>query len=159
MKIMEIGQDENIFDVAWRDKAGLAITTNGMRKNNGCAVMGAGIAKECAQRYPTIPLMLGKLLYLNGNHAFYLGDKGDEDKPQHLFSFPTKHNWRDWSDIMLIRRSCLEITKLMDTMSYMLDKCYLLKPGCSNGHLDWESTVKPAISELLDDRFTVVYRA
>lgn len=45
----------------------IAITTNGITKANGQAVMGAGLAKQAATRYPDLPSWLGQRLMRFGN--------------------------------------------------------------------------------------------
>ena len=45
------------------------ITTNGFIKKNGEAVMGAGVAKEAAIKYPELPEKLGYSIGVNGNRV------------------------------------------------------------------------------------------
>lgn len=127
---------------------GLCVTTNGMIKKNGHAVMGRGIALQANNLYH----VSGKLathLAAHGNVAANLGVYDGI----HVLSFPTKNDWRDDSDINLIKRSAEQLMKIADDLN--LTTIYLPKPGCANGHLDWND-VKPVISEILDDRFIVV---
>jgi len=126
----------------------VCITTNGIVKNNGELVMGAGIALQAKQRFPKLPRKLAQAVNTYGNHAFYLPD-------ENLFSFPTKHNWRDPSDIDLIAKSALQLVQLTNTTCLNLTRVFLPKPGCANGQLSW-SKVSTVISGVLDDRFTVV---
>jgi len=93
-----------------------------------------------------VPDKLGDLVHKYGNHAFYL-------TMENIFSFPTKNDWRDKSDINLIARSAMEITDIANRIG--LSQVFLPKPGCANGQLDW-SEVNAVISIALDDRFTVV---
>lgn len=158
MKILNIEADKSIFDIIPDNQSAVCVTTNGVVKSNGCAVMGAGIAKECKDRFPIIQVWLGQKLKYTGNHAYYFTDPTLSDNVKHIITFPTKHHWKENSDIELIKQSCMEATEIMDTCKHILTKCYLPKPGCSNGHLDWDTLVKPVISELLDDRFIVVVR-
>lgn len=154
MQILETSGD--IFFLPQNEKEALCITTNGITKKNGDAVMGAGIAKACAQAFPYIPKRLGMLLKNTGNHVYFLGLVKYDCYEYCLFNFPTKNDWRENSDIELIRQSCSEIVKIVDMME--LTRVYIPQPGCTNGHLDWESQVKPAIENLLDSRFTIVIR-
>ena len=59
----------NIFDLG--DDA-ICVTTNGMIKNDGLAVMGAGIAKEADNRYK-LARTFGQKLRETGNHVFDMG--------------------------------------------------------------------------------------
>lgn len=45
----------------------IVIPTNGVLKANGDAVMGAGLAKQAAQRFPTLPKLLGQAIRDTGN--------------------------------------------------------------------------------------------
>ena len=126
--------------------APVCITTNGIIKNNGDLVMGAGIALQAKQRFPSVPGTLADMVKTHGNRAFYL-------PVQNLFSFPTKHDWRDKSDINLIAQSCHDIVDITNQMGFK--EVYLPRPGCANGQLSWDS-VRVVIGQILDSRFTVV---
>ena len=126
----------------------ICITTNGVIRKDSTLVMGAGIALQAKQRFPEVPGILADLVSTHGNHAFYL-------TVQNLFSFPTKHDWKDKSSINLITQSCHELVNITNQMSFT--RVYLQKPGCANGQLSWDQ-VNPLISEILDDRFVVVIR-
>lgn len=127
---------------------GLCVTTNGMIKNNGHAVMGRGIALQANNRYH-VSAKLAEHLRKNGNVAADLGIYNGV----HVLSFPTKHDWRDNSDIELIKESAKQLMIIADNLG--LTTIYLPKPGCANGHLNWND-VKPVIDAILDDRFIVV---
>ena len=121
------------------------ITTNGFVKRNGECVMGAGCAKEANERFPGLALKLGRYIKQYGNRCFRLGDG--------LASFPVKHHWKEQADLELIKKSCGELMAMADKFSW--NDVLLPRPGCGNGRLTWEE-VKPVISELLDDRVTVI---
>lgn len=129
----------------------LCITTNGIVKKDGELVMGAGIAKDCARRYKQIPALLGQYVKQYGNRVFNLGM--DNSTGIRLVSFPTKHNWRDKSDIELIKTSAIQLKELADTNNWSL--VLLPRPGCSNGQLKWED-VRNALEPILDNRFYVI---
>lgn len=124
----------------------VCITTNGIIKKDNTLVMGAGIALQAKQRFPEVPGILADMVRTHGNHACYL-------TVQKLFSFPTKHDWKDKSDLNLIVQSCWELLDITDRMGFK--QVYLPKPGCANGQLSWH-LVDALISGILDDRFTVV---
>jgi hypothetical protein len=127
----------------------VCITTNGIIKNNGELVMGAGIALQAKQRFPKLPRKLADAVSQYGNHAFYLPD-------ENLFSLPTKNNWRDKSEIRLIARSCCELIEIINNNAYLnFPQVYLPKPGCANGQLSWP-VVSAVIGSILGDKFTVV---
>jgi hypothetical protein len=136
----------NIFNVS----ENIVITTNGNIKKNGEAVMGKGLALKAAKLIPTLPKILGDKL-LDGNNVYYLGQF---DKFIGVFNFPTKHNWWEKSDLQLILRSCKQLIELVNIMQ--IPKIILPRPGCGFGQLSWNKTIKPAIENLFDDRFSVI---
>jgi hypothetical protein len=132
------------------DADAIAITTNGISNRAGAAIMGAGIAKQAADRYPELPYILGNLLAARGNRVHDLGVFDGI----HLVSYPTKHHWRDHSDPTLVYDSAVQLSKLADTHGWQ--KVGLPRPGCGFGGLLWEEEVKPLLAGILDDRFIVV---
>ena len=124
----------------------VCITTNGIIKKNGELVMGAGIALQAKQRFPEVPRKLADAVKIYGNRTMYLTQ-------ERMFSFPTKHDWRDPSDIDLIAESALQLIGLTNGCKF--SSVFLPKPGCANGQLSW-SKVNVVIGAILDDRFTVV---
>lgn len=134
----------------------VCVTTNGITKTygpeKGQAVMGAGVALQAKLRYPNLPLELGSLLVVAGNHVYWF--------PKYrLFTFPTKNDYRDKSTLELIAQSARELVQLVEEQkildTYGHGQIYLPRPGCSNGGLDWKD-VCPVLEEILDDRFAAV---
>jgi len=125
------------------------ITTNGAIRKDGTCVMGRGVAKQAADRIPTIPFRLGDALKTGGNnvHAF-------EDLK--IITLPVKHHWREQADLNVIERSLKQLVAWADTPPRKHGKFYLVRPGCANGRRDWETEVKPLCVKYLDDRFVVV---
>lgn len=137
----------NIWDMGFD---AICVTTNGIVKPNGRLVMGGGIAKEAVERYPDIDDYYGKLVWLRGNSVWVYRKETDDPA---IISFPTKHDWRDPSDLDLIVESTDKLVALADRMH--LVKVGLPRPGCGLGGLHWRD-VAPILEERLDDRFTVV---
>lgn len=133
----------------------VCVTTNGMTKNNGDAVMGAGIARSFAEKYPSLPKILGEKLRTEGNHVHDITTITNTYKEQHIVSFPTKHHWKNDSDIALIKQSAKELKALADKNNWTC--IYLPRPGFGCGRLSWLD-VKPVIANILDDRFIVTWR-
>ncbi len=129
-----------------KDGSWIVITTNGYVKRDGCAVMGAGVAKQAARLYPNLPAVVGKLIKERDNHVHPL-------LHHRIFTFPVKHNWWEEADVPLIKRSLEELVWYADEME-IKTHIFMPRPGCGNGKLKWED-IKPLMSEL-DDRFTVV---
>ena len=131
-------------------KLALCVTTNGVvKKRNKNAVMGAGIAKAFAGRYPQLPAILGRKLIESGNQVHHLLSLGNVD----IISFPTKHHWRDRSDLNLIIIS----TRTLAILASSEPDCtfVLPKPGCGLGGLSW-SEVKNMLSPILPDNCWII---
>ena len=134
---------ENLWDIYEKGEY-IAITTNGFVKKNGEAVMGAGCAKECAERFPWFPKMLGDCLNRQGNIVHRFG---------RILTFPVKHDWFDKADLELIRSSMVDLVLEADRIDLPI---YLPKPGCGNGKLKWED-VEPIIKDVdIWDRIRIV---
>lgn len=136
---------EKVGDI-WKSGAEyICITTNGVVKSNGELVMGAGIAKECKEKYPEIPKIWGGMVKECGNRV-YMWDHWK------LFSFPTKYDWKHPSDIELIKKSCEQLLLIVNRQH--INSVALPKPGCGNGGLNWND-VKKVVGAMLDDRFII----
>ena len=149
MKILHTTAD--VFTLPTTPSEGVIVTTNGIIRNDGNAVMGRGIALTADKKFH-LAKKLGKQLKEYGNHVFDMGVYNNF----HVITFPTKVHWRDDSPLWLIEQSCKELALLADNLH--LTTVYCVPPGCANGHLDWETQVKPVCQRLLDDRFIMVFR-
>lgn len=126
----------------------IVIPTNGFVKNDGSAVMGAGLAKQALKRFPGIDKKVGQAIKKLGNRPVAFGN-------QRLITFPVKHHWAQEADIELIRTSAELLVELVD--KHELDAPYYLpRVGCGNGKKIWDTEVYPVLKGTLDDRFVVV---
>lgn len=139
----------DIFTMPKGKNEAMCVTTNGIIKTNGEAVMGRGIAKAVNDKYHVAKILADHLK----NHGNIPCDLGIYNG-FHVLSFPTKNDWRKNSDPELIRQSAKYLVQLANQLQ--LSKIYVPKPGCSNGHLDWNKQVKPVIEPILDDRFIII---
>ena len=136
----------NIFDMIGKADY-LAITTNGIIKNNGDGVCGAGLALAAKKYIPNIEQILGWNLTKNGNIPCLLGEYGGTK----FISFPTKHHFKNNSDIELIKQSA----KLIRNFE---GKVAISRPGCSLGGLNYD-VVKPIIADIFpEDRFIICHK-
>lgn len=147
--------DKNIFDLPLSKAEAVCVTTNGIIKKDKTAVMGAGIAKEANTRF-NLSAKLGEYLYKYGNRTFYMGVYKNGNTKLSVITFPTKHDWRNDSDLGLIRTSALQLKTICN--KYHITKCYLPPVGCGMGNLNFDTQVRPIIEPLLDDRFIIVFR-
>lgn len=140
------------------------ITTNGLVKDNGEAIMGRGCALQALRLGGTaLAKHFGSQLQQNGNIPIPLGNlvsgkiqvPVDFSKKAIICSFPTKHNWYNRSDIELIKYSAYFAVMMANETGWQ--KLILPRPGCSNGGLEW-SFVKEVLEPILDDRFVVVHK-
>lgn len=111
-------------------------------------MMGKGIAKDVGDAYPHIPRELGDHVREFGN-ILTMVDTDDG----YVISFPTKHHWRDDSDLDLIVESIQSLVQCMN--KFKLKRVLLPRPGVSNGGLNWDDVYK-AIEPHVDDRITFV---
>lgn len=142
------------------------ITTNGEVRSDGTAVMGRGIALQAKTRWPGVAAVLANEIRQNGNVPNFIGyvdrylrwsfswPPPKDLKQTLLWSFPTKHHWKEPSDINLIVDSAkflvIEATDFDDI------EIAIPRPGCSNGGLSWDF-VRPHLARVLDDRFTIIH--
>ena len=130
--------------------AWVCVLTNGIVNRRGEAVMGRGIALEAKTRFPELPRKLGIVINAYGNKVFQF--------TQHfLFTFPTKHHYREVSSPELIQRSAVQLRELV--MGLPPDTPVVLpRPGCGYGGLDYETEVKPILEEVdLPDNIVIIH--
>ncbi len=133
----------------------ICITTNGTVKSNNEAVMGRGCALEATQKLPGIQKLLGEFLKTKGNHlCVFEGVWTTNGQKMCVITFPVKHNWYEKADIELIKNSACSLAAYCSRNPTI--KVFLPRPGCGNGHLDWETEVKPVIKDLLPDNVIIV---
>lgn len=138
--------------------AWVVITTNGSFRRNGQNVMGRGVAKQAAIRFPSLEWAVGEKIMKSGNHVYVF-------YAMRLFTMPVKDSWVNDADMNLIVRSCHELVEEVEKVNVMmmgfgreiLHEVCMVRPGCGSGGLNW-SDVKLVIAPLLDDRFVIVER-
>lgn len=124
----------------------IVITTNGVVRADGAAVMGRGCAKEAADRFPALPYKLGKRLEEYGNIPFLFEEY---DRP--VITLPVKHHWRGPALMELIGRTLPCMVSLVGQAGYLI--VAMPRPGCGNGRLPWEF-VKPSMDYYLSETVT-----
>jgi len=144
----------NFWDVYLNYDA-VCCTTNMVVKSNGELVMGKGIAKDFNERFPGLAKQWGERTQeiIDGKMPTNIIVSGFFLEPCRV-SFPTKHHWKDKSDIKLIERSAGLLYAISQAIGWK--KILVPRPGCSNGGLNWEKDVKPILEKVFDDRFDVI---
>lgn len=134
----------------------VVVTTNIGWKSNGENVMGAGVAKQAATRFPELPLWYGELCMKFREHiGICLYNEG------RLIMLPTKPldvrnphlSWKGGSSLLLIEQQLPELYSVVQDEA--IKRVALSYPGCGNGGLD-VAQVKPLLNKYLNARFTVV---
>lgn len=163
----------------------ICITTNGVVKPNGDAVMGKGLAEQAAKRWPSMPKTLGAKIQFNGHCVLVIGPKFSFDVPYAIVSFPTKttseqcdakqnniiesaknlYKPGDWvpgyhckSRLDFIRTSCQWLKEL--TKEEKWERVAIPIPGIGNGELLRDEVLAMLSVQFGDDdRFILVERA
>ena len=134
----------------------ICFTSNGVVKANGELVMGAGVAKAFREEFD-IGDIAGQCVRENGNVCQIITDvhrvAGEGFDSTTVVAFPTKHHWRDPSDINLIKQSAEQLMELVDQMGWKL--VALPFPGIGCGGLD-KNAIKQILISILDDRVVLV---
>ena len=130
----------DIWIQAEKRKAYVVVPTNGTIKANGCAVMGRGLAKQAARRFPKLPKIIGTRIKLHGNVITV-------NPRMRIVTFPVKHNWWERANLALIFTSA---DCLVDVALLAPNKTFLIpRVGCGNGRLSWNN-VKPVLQKVFN---------
>ena len=164
-----------MFDA--QDVDAICITTNGYITKKGRLVMGRGCALTAKKRFKNIDLILARKRQKEGlrvtiaiekstNHPAIVAfpvkpisreNTGPNSIVPHmrarLAGIKTIPGWACTAEIGLIKKSAEQLVALADIKGWT--KIALPRPGCGAGMLSWEKVVKPALSDILDDRFIV----
>lgn len=142
-----------------QEKRWIVITTNIGFKKDGTNPMGAGVAKQAAEKYEDLPAWYGKKC------KKYRADTAVQVyRPGKLFLFPTKpfdpsQPWMSWkqdSSLDLIRRSAKQLAAVVEKLGdEIFGDIGIPLVGCQNGNLR-RRDVMPILKEYLDDRFVLL---
>ena len=144
--LMETGMIETIGDIwEYAETAAIAITTNGSLTRDGRAVIGRGVARQAAVRFPGLAEKLGSLLKEQGSHVFDLGSG--------IISFPVEETAWSQPDLRIIARSAEELRLLVDRSGWR--QIVVPRPGCGGGGLVWKD-IRPLLEPWFDERFVVI---
>lgn len=119
----------------------VVITTNTVVKKNGLAVMGAGVALQAAKRFPNLPLEQARVIKEHGARVAWYPN-------YNIYTFPTKYDWRNPSDLTLIQLSAISLREAVKNHGHM--RVYMPPPGCGHGGLTWD-VVQPILEKMFGD--------
>jgi hypothetical protein len=125
-------------------------TSIGWRKD-GSAVLGRGLARQAADKWPQLPLIYGEICQQRGVETPVCPIRPPGLNPRNLLLFPVKplnvaQPWQSWNqpaDILLIRRSLRELEELLPQLVGNKD-IWIPDVGCGNGQLP-VAVVRPLI--------------
>jgi hypothetical protein len=140
----------DIWELARELDAWVVIPTNTTIRRDGKAVMGAGLAKEAADRVPHLQEKLS-------THIARFRERLYVDKP--VICLATKRDWRQPSRLEWVEHGCFELVELARVLASVGDHRPILVPklGCGLGGLNWERQVRPVVDMILEgDRFVLV---
>lgn len=149
---MKIIEDDiwNYIDTHW-----ITITVNqGWTRSKGDNIMGRGIAKQAADRFPELPAIYGEVCRSEPGaekvHPIVFNNS-DGTPSGRLIMFPTKRlnkecpwlSWKSRSSVELINNCMLDL----EIFSWTTDRPIVIPPfGCGNGGLSIKS-MKPKIEK------------
>ena len=146
----------NMWDVFGKTDL-FMLTTNPIRRKDGAIVMGRGIAKQAADKYPKLPYDFGYRLaqaehaqgYIEVMYPVDIGIIGTYDT-QMIGWFMVKDHWRNPADPAIIKRSVNFLTGWANGRTRTWNRIDLNFPGIGNGKLKRED-VLPLIEKLPDN--------
>lgn len=134
----------------------IVVPINWTLRTDGTAVMGAGVAKVAAERWPWLPEALGNQIRRPVGPAVVCFQATTTDgRLLHLLLVPTKHDWRQPSTVALVEWGAKRLVDIVDRHGWRT--VALPRLGCGRGGLRW-ADVRPVLAPLLDDTFVVVSR-
>lgn len=123
--------NEDIFNVQEKIHGSwMVVPINLQVKVNGSAVMGAGLAKQAADRWKSLPKELGQELISQDLQTFTIFTFPEI----RVVAAPTKVHWRNKSSLELVEKSCMHIRAHFRNNLLVV----LPKMGCGLGQLKWE---------------------
>jgi hypothetical protein len=137
----------NMWDVFGNTELFL-ITTNPIVNGQGLAVMGRGIAKQAADRFPTIRADFAEVI--NNPTRVWECDVIGRYDDQLVGFFMVKDHWAAPARIDIISKSVDDLVQWIEESDNPLSRVDLNFPGIGNGGLDRE-LVLPIIEQLPDN--------
>jgi len=163
--------NEDIFDRLPTASA-ICIPTNCSLLKDGTNPMGA-LAGAAAARWKELPVIYGRMLIALPNVPCIMGwaskrdpsvfislfdvdDCGFADPATAIVAFPTMHHIGQPADLNLVVRNTKLLVELTELCGW--ETVCGVRFGCGVGGLDYATQVKPALEQILDDRFVIMHK-
>lgn len=164
---------EDLFDQIEKSDAICIATNCSIVQDNGEASnpMGGGCAGAAARRWSELPVVYGALLACTPHVPVIMGYVNRDDADDYIYidqvpeqnvdwcaivAYPTMHSIMEPASLDLVIRSAKLLTEMANTHGWK--SVVVPRPGAGIGGLDWETEVKPAIEDILDDRFILIHK-
>jgi hypothetical protein len=140
----------------------VVIPTSISWRRDGTAVLGRGLAKQAAERWPNLPIDYGEQCMRHGAATPVLAHRPRGLNPRNLILFPVKPlnaaqpqlSWQQPADLELIQRSLKQLQAMIPELS---GGCiYISDVGCGNGQLPL-AVVRPHIEQAFKDIERVIH--
>jgi hypothetical protein len=141
------------------DVCAIVCTINTVCKKDGTLVMGAGIAKDFAERIEWLPERWGVRTARMSNGPTYPFVEIMQGNHPDIVGIHTKLDWRDPSPLNLVDRSIKQLYIVSMALEWRWGaqkRILMTRPGCGHGGLSWSKQIKPLMDKILDDRFVVI---
>ncbi len=141
----------------WKHPARFKVVPiNWTLNKRGALVMGAGVAKQAADRYPELPYDLGKFVRMRTRDS--LGPTPVFVARYNVIALPTKTDWRFRSELPFVEKMIqLLAESVFCTPPGPHREVVMPRPGCGLGGLRWEEDVKPICERyLVGDHYIVI---
>lgn len=125
-EVVELGAGLDVWDFHAKGYF-VVITTNRRLRSDGTAVMGAGLAKQAAERYPDLPRRYGCCLAEGRDRMSFPAYR--------LLLAPTKDDWRLPAVPSLVSELFTAVAQWC--LAHPDGAAVLAAPGCGQGGLEW----------------------
>lgn len=123
----------------------IVIPSNESVRMDGSAIIDDPLGQRVTSLFPDFPWALGDKLTLYGNQVFYY-------EKWNVFSFPVKDGWNLKSDLKIIERSLIELSRHPMVNSGI--PLVMPKLGCIGGQVNWYD-VETLLERYLPDSLVV----
>lgn len=118
---------------------------------NIMGVMGAGVAKAFADRYPDLFYHYARLCRQRKFNLDHIAVFRPAGASHSVVMIPTKDHWQNPSDLGQVQACLVNLSDYLKTDGRHWHTVALPPLGCGNGGLDYESQVRPLMYRYFED--------